>query len=45
MLFFNKGEWKIYSRSEAISKIDSQRRAIREHIEKYYRYEGDYDKF
>ncbi len=34
----------MYSRSEAISKIEGQRRAIREHIDKYNRYEVDYDK-
>ena len=32
------------SRSDAISRIESQRAAIREHIEKYERYEHPQDK-
>ena len=32
------------TRVEAVEKIESQRRAIREHIEKYYKYPHEYDK-
>ena len=32
------------SRSDAIDRIEAQRACIREHIDKYYRYEMDYDK-
>lgn len=33
-----------YSRSEAIEKIEAQRRAIKEHIEKFNQYPDSYDK-
>ena len=32
------------TRKEIIEKIESQRAAIREHIDKYYRYPHEYDK-